>query len=150
MAADTSQQGVAAPTGGDYLLEHMVRAADEEDLKLGVTLYVGGTIITGLLVSGDAYLEGCAERFAEAEGKEQAKQSLVDFMQRTKRGQPDGTAGGDEVTAHTGYIHLAEARAVSADGHVHPGVWWRGRIDRIDAFHFGMLREARFDDPRIL
>lgn len=149
MSTETSrEQAEAGPRGGDYLLEHMVRMVDETGMQIGITLYVGGLVVSGLLVSGDAFLEGCSEYFESARGPAEARQALSQFVRRTHHGQPggggdqdDGVLDHEEVTEHTGYVHLREARVFEARGPVtQEGTWWRGRIDRIDGFHFGVLR----------
>lgn len=138
--ADT-QPSVEGPAGGDYLLEHLVHLVDETGLEIGITLFVGGILVSGLLVDGQKYLDGNARRFLEANGPDEAKRTLIDFMQKTDRGQPPGTDGGDEVTSQTGYVHLRAARVMESGSGSNEGIWWRGRIDRVDAFHFGVLRE---------
>lgn len=151
MSTETSRhQSEADPRGGDFLLEHMVRMADETGIEVGITLYVGGLVVSGLLTSGDAFVHWAGDYFERARGPAESRQALSDFMKRTDHGQPpteggqdDGKLTEEEVTQGTGYIHLRAARVFESDGPVtQEGTWWRGRLDRIDGFHFGLLRSG--------
>jgi hypothetical protein len=52
------------------------------------------------------------------------------------------------ITLYMGGIHLKAARPFDADGpYMGEGMWWRGRIDRVDGFHFGVIRGDSAQHP---
>ena len=51
---------------GDGLLRLFAKMAQEDGLSLGLTLHVGGAIITGELIGRDKWLEKLAELMATA------------------------------------------------------------------------------------
>ena len=136
-----------APAGaddGDVVLAELARLADSSDLQVGLTVYIGGTVVSGMLVSGREYFEGSALRLQSAEGPPEAQATLEHFfraqMEQAYPSSGSASTNGEEV-APVGYLHLRGARPFDANGpYLSEGVWWRGRIDKIDGFNFGVIR----------
>ena len=134
----------AGATEGDVVLSELVRLADEQGLEVGITVYIGGTVVSGMLVSGQEYLEASALRLQSAEGPPETKAALDRFF-RAQRDQQYASSGAASTEGEdpppVGYLHLRGARPFDAKGpYLEEGVWWRGRIDRIDGFNFGVIR----------
>ena len=154
MAKGTDREHI--PSGaeeGDNVLEELVRLADAYDLQVGITVYIGGTLISGLLVSGRHFFEGSALRLTQAKGPQQTKARLAKFFKKQmKQTYPSSGEAAPEKTdgkAPVGYIHLKNARPFDAEGpYLREGVWWRGRIDRIDGFNFGVVDDSGPKHPR--
>ena len=134
----------AGASEGDVLLSELVRLADDQGLEVGITVYIGGTVISGMLVSGQEFLEASALRLQSVEGPPETKATLEHFF-RSQRDQQYASSGaasteGEDVPS-VGYLHLRGARPFDAKGpYLEEGVWWRGRIDQIDGFNFGVIR----------
>src|SRR5690242_11263003 len=62
LAAPVQERPTEAPM--DWFLAELVRRANEGGLSIGVTLCVGGTLVSGSLIGGRAYFESIAERAA--------------------------------------------------------------------------------------
>jgi hypothetical protein len=154
MTTDTYRHHVpAGAEEGDTVLETLVRLADRHDLKVGITLYMGGTMLSGVLVSGRDWFDGTAMRLSQARGSGEAAKVLADFFrqQRDQEFPASGEADPDDTDgeAPVGYIHLAGARPFDAGGsYLREGMWWRGRIDRVDGFHFGVVDDSGPRHPR--
>ena len=148
MAHDTETiERTGQPAGsseGDVVLTELVRLADEQGLEVGITVYIGGTVVSGMLVSGQEFLEASALRLRSVEGPPETKATLEHFF-RSQRDQQYASSGaasteGEDVPP-VGYLHLRGARPFDANGpYLQEGVWWRGRIDQIDGFNFGVIR----------
>ena len=125
----------------DWFLQNLVNLVNARDIKLGITLNVGGFLVSGLLVSGQKYFGGFGEdlgsNFNDPEtraGIEQAYAQLGDIYSASR--------SASQTTAPPNYLHLMQARFFNTGGHPIPGnngVWWRGRISEVSGFFLGML-----------
>jgi hypothetical protein len=127
---------------GDFELGMLVRLANAGAMSLGVTLWVGGSVISGLLVGAATYFDGVAEKTARAGGD---GGEVLAGLYRDKAAAFREQIGTEFETAFSApytltFIHLQHARVFSPGGFFIPrdeGVWWRGRIDRVDGFFIG-------------
>lgn len=127
----------------DTLLVALVTAIDRAGGELGVTLNVGGCVVSGLLSPEADYVRGIATDFRAA-----GAQELADAFDES--GGAEGLEGdrGDPVPREERavYLHLREARVFAPGETPLPtdrGVWWRGRLDRVDGWFFGHLGEKQ-------
>jgi hypothetical protein len=133
---------VAQATAPDWFLQHLVLLANAGGVEAGLTLVCGGTIVSGILVSGADYVRGFREEFTAdlpPESKD-AVGPLFDFLAGPYSGTPDGEDG--PAAERTMYIHLRDARFYAAGQLPIPanrGVWWRGRLASVSGFSLGQL-----------
>jgi hypothetical protein len=127
----------------DWFLAELVRRANEGGLRVGVTLYVGGTIVSGELIGGRDYFEGIAEHAAAATPDAATAERARAFcrspaaMYRAAWGDTDELGPEEDPLA---YIHLAHARFFTGTGQPLPdghGLLWRGRLAAVDGFVLG-------------
>jgi len=129
---------------GDPNLSVLVRIANTGAMTMGVTLLVGGAVVSGLLVGSIEYFESLASRLEEEGGE--GGQALADVY-RTQAGEfreqmPsdfDEAFGAPYVAT---FIHLKNAHVFSPSGAYIPknqGTHWRGRLDSVDAWSIGSI-----------
>ena len=127
----------------DPLLGDLVRLADTLDVEHGITLTVGGSLITGTLFSAYRFFEGQAAAAAGGSvvsaGDQAAarsyKQHMVEFyVARMKLYEPARIQreGSRYAPRH---IHLHNARWVGNDGmFTGESSFWRGRLIAVSGF----------------
>ena len=125
-------------TSPDQFLEALVTVANEGHVsELSITLWVGGQIVSGQLVSAARYLDETAlllEQSAHGHGVEQ----IVDIYRRLALAAQVVSSDHDEVPV---YIHLLDATFGPTRSSVgEPRRHWRGRLSRVDGWILG-----RFD-----
>jgi hypothetical protein len=122
----------------DWFLQNLVNMANSNGLNFGITLNVGGFLVSGQLVGGKEYFEGFGSDFASPFGDSEAAEDIrASFAQHG-----DIYSSGDEAVPPPSYIHIKEAKFFNTNGNPIPGnkgVWWRGRISQIDGFSLGSL-----------
>lgn len=136
----THDEAFNDPTQQDWFLQSLVNMVTSGGLEIGLTLHVGGLLVSGLLVSGRRYFEGFGEDFAsaipDAEVAENIKSSYASLGASIYQTREEGT------TNAPSYIHLQNAKFFSPNGNPLPanhGVWWRGRISEVQGFFLGNL-----------
>jgi hypothetical protein len=138
---EVTDQGFAPPT--DWLLQRFVRLINATSKgEMGVTLLIGGSLISGQLISGRAYIGALAEQFVERLVDPGVGESMGEFVRMAGSvylGSQDGSVP-DPV-----FIHLRDAKVFHPSGHSIPtneGVLWRGRISHIEGFFFGQMSSS--------
>jgi hypothetical protein len=136
----------------DWFLQTLVSIANrfKEEVGFGITLFVGGALVSGILVGGRHYFLGFAEEFAAGAAEDDVKANLEESIGSLTRiyDEPDA-AGADDEMEHLDpprYIHLKDARVYAAGSEPVPGnrgVWWRGRLDAVDGFVLGQLSTVK-------
>lgn len=127
------ETGVQATVPEDRLLTFLVRMVNMSDAEYGVTLNVGGVVVSGYLVGQQRYFaEGFAEDFGELLGKSERKAEVMDAI---------GKPGKFYEEADLDFIHLKDARiflgaTVIPSGN---GIWWRGRVEDVQGYSVGVL-----------
>lgn len=133
---EQTQHAPAEP--GDWFLQFLTRHVNESNLEFGVTLQVGGMLVTGQLVPGAAYFDGFAEQFStiftDPKVAEEYRTALAGAGDLYRKPAAD-----DAPPAQ--YVHLRDARFFNTKGDpiVERGVWWRGRISQVIGFTLGTL-----------
>jgi hypothetical protein len=122
----------------DWFLQILVSLANHGSLEMSITLVLGGSVVSGTLISGKKYFDMFSSSFSAAwpgEDKEEIRQSFAKYG--TIFDQEDE----QEQMPQPQYIHLADARFPSPNGNMptNSGVLWRGRINAISGFSLGEL-----------
>jgi hypothetical protein len=121
----------------DWLLQFLVKFVVTTPVEIGITLSIGGNLVTGQLISHDAYFEQLADDMAAPLGKieksaeESMKNIILSFSPRESA---------DDTTAFH-FIHLKDCKTYSSDQSAicAEGVLWRGKIASVDGFTIGLL-----------
>lgn len=122
----------------DWFLAALVGIANS-GASFGITLQVGGFLVSGTLVGGVEYFEGFASDFASAfSDPELAEEYRTAFAAGAEhyRNVPE------DKRSNVSYVHLKEARFFNTSGKPIPGnrgVWWRGRLSEVSGFVLGSL-----------
>ncbi|MEG4529840.1 hypothetical protein [Microcoleus sp. D2_18a_D3] len=156
----TTQENDNTSANSDILLMSLVQLAEDTEEfsgKLGVTLFVQGTIVTGLLISKESYLEALSDVLNHnisrtVEGKEAFKHFLSRFDTVSKnlsnnqdeeselnnQDKVNQVNNQDEQTEVTNieFIHLEDAKFLVGNSLIpnDKGVYWRGILSRVDGF----------------
>lgn len=123
----------------DWLLQWFVQFVNKTPVEVGITLSIGGGLVSGILISHHQYFEELAADFSKPfeafEGPEAAhvKELVLGFI------APPTPAGEKEPAMQ--FLHLRDARLYSAGGEAIPtkGALWRGKISAVDGFSMGGL-----------
>jgi hypothetical protein len=138
---------VVEPQQGDWLLASFVQglnrmaAGGDDDAQVGVTMWVGGAMVSGFLVGCATYFRGLHETFREATGGSDSYDAMFEKL-TTGVAEHDAEEHDDPI----GFVHMREARTFVAGQQPVPanrGVWWRARIEQVDVFAFGVLGVER-------
>lgn len=130
---------LTSPIDSDWFLRSLVKTVNDNELMLGITLTVGGVLVTGTLVSGRAYFEDFADRLSQSFEDPAAAAQVHDSFHQLG-GIYDRQPNPDDLLPS--YVHLKDVRFFSPAGGSlpdHDGVWWRGRIDQVQGFVLGQL-----------
>lgn len=115
----------------DPFLKTLNATVNSFNYSFGVTLVVGGGVITGTLVSAKSFFDGFADSLSQAWPGGPNEELRGGFAQW---GQPE-TADLNE-----GFIHLKDARYIIGQGvvpSIGSGMLWRGGIDSVSGFSLG-------------
>lgn len=118
--------------GGDDLLALYARLAQEVGLEMGLTLFVRGQAISGMLISRDKWLDLLTNSARTGTGT--GTSDFADAMLEVFRQRDLNLPAGQPITY--GYIHLRNAQILNTlrvDG----GFLWRGRISEISGWALG-------------
>jgi hypothetical protein len=127
----------------DWFLQILVNIVNTSDTEIGVTLQVGGFLVSGRLVGGAKYFDGFAADFANSLRGDQESTEYIRSAFSSYGEQLYSTTG--ETDAGPLYIHVKEARFFNTSGKPIPanrGVWWRGRLSEVSGFILGSLSEG--------
>ncbi|HVT36067.1 MAG TPA: gas vesicle accessory protein GvpU [Nevskiaceae bacterium] len=124
----------------DFYLRELVTIVNKTGLTFPITLWVGGSVVSGYLIGGADYFEelgSSLETFfasAKVDDPMSIANSLVEPYRKHYEDIPD------EDPPPT-YIHLRNARVFAPGQNPMPsvGTIWRGRLSRVDGFSFGNL-----------
>ena len=122
----------------DWLLQWLVTFSGQTSTSIGVTLTVGGSLISGELISHAAYFQSLAEDFSGAFKKfegvdaDQVKSMILAFDQKVS---PEVKIPAPQ------YLHLRNARvfAGSTGAITSSGNLWRGKITSVEGFTLGAI-----------
>ena len=131
---------------GDWFLTTLVNLANSGALEMGVTLLVGGLLVSGTLVGGATYFEGFSRSFYEGFSSSFPDDPEVSESVRSSFAQLGllypSSGDGNTSLPPPEFIHLKQAKFFTPGNKPTPdnqGVWWRGRLSEISGFHLGNL-----------
>ena len=144
-AGDRADQRSQVP---DRALTLLLLAA-ERDVRVGLTVNVGGVVVSGTLIGSLAYFRAFADRFASATGGTEMHESFADAFRglfddtadqtRGDRRQPPDPQAYEQSAA---FLHLEDARYVTAAGLLPQGrfgVLWRCAVSEVTGWSVGEL-----------
>ncbi len=146
MAEETNEVPVkevhAYQEESDWFLAVLVGIANN-GAGIGITLLVGGFLVSGTMVGGAAYFENFASEFSSAFPKDSSEEIRKTFAQGADPYKKAAETG--EGFSDVAYIHLKEARFYHTSGAPIPenrGIWWRARLSEVSGFHLGNFSPA--------
>jgi hypothetical protein len=134
----------------DWLLQDFVLMANEAGSSVGVTLTVGGVLVTGMLIGAKQYFESLGDLLAAAIPDRAAAASMREKyvtlgaeMHKRHLAYMARLEAGKEGEAPT-FLHLRDARVYAGPSVVptRGGVLWRGRISAVDGFIVGIINSS--------
>lgn len=138
----TSLPSASVAPPADVFLQFLVNLVNNGgQLKgIGVTLQMGGMLVSGSIVSGAEYFDRFAETFADSlsdmdtDARQSVRKSLAELGDVFRLPQP--------AEPLPNYIHLVDALFFTADGTPIAGqpTLWRGRSSAVDGFILGRLQ----------
>ena len=127
----------------DWFLQFLVNLANRNQFEIGITLNVGGLLISGTLVGVKRYFEVFGEDFSASF---EAGKSPVDIKLFFKKiGDECACVSNRENSESPSYIHLKDAKFYNPQGNPIPangGICWRGRISEVQGFTPGNLSKS--------
>lgn len=129
----------------DYTLEMIVKLANLSGLEMSVTLFVNGTVVTGILIPNYKYFDQVAEALGHFETGELIGEQLRKFSTQFKEEKKgfhnslDSTKNEIEVNG-IGYIHLEKAKVIDGNSfYPEEGTLLRFKIKSVDGFIIGKM-----------
>jgi hypothetical protein len=129
------------PDEPDYFLQALVDLVNSSKISFGISLTVGGFLVSGNLISGKMYFDGVASEMAGAykdhEGASEAMKTYFSNFGRIYDNYSD-----EKNRTLPVFIHLSEAKFFHNAGAPFPGnrgVFWRGRVSCVSSFVLGKL-----------
>jgi hypothetical protein len=138
-------QAAKAPHESDRLLQALVSVPERTSLELGITLSASGLLITGFIISQEAYFDTLIEGVSKTKANEEMKGLLADFLEQLKDPIIESTA---DKSIFPRFIHLRDVKIYPSEGRGMPTLGhtlWRGDISKIDGFSLGEMVPAQFD-----
>lgn len=119
-------------------LVHIVNSVENGDV--GVTLFVNGCIVTGMLIGARMYLKEYARQWrgamSDPEIAEEVERIIIDQGEESIR-----KLEAQESPPRNAFIHLRNARYIT--GHViapqEGGLLWRGRLSEVSGWSLGAI-----------
>lgn len=126
----------------DWLLQWFGAFVNDTNMKIGVTLTVGGNMITGTLIPHQAYFERLAKDISapfSVSGPE-AQEAMHARVLSFHTEQDD-----DAIQSPVQYIHLDNARVHAGGNQILPdkGTLWRGKISAVEGFIIGEISSVK-------
>ncbi|MCW0211354.1 MAG: gas vesicle protein [Achromobacter sp.] len=143
----TPGQNAGAAPDADAFLQFLVNLVNNGSQieSIGVTLQMGGMLVSGSIVSGAEYFDSFAASFTDSlnalddSTRSAVHASLAELGDVFRVPQP--------ADPLPNYIHLADALFFTADGTPIAGqpTLWRGRTSAVDGFILGRLQAEAED-----
>jgi hypothetical protein len=137
----------------DWFLQSLVQMVNnsKSPMSFGITLSVGGVLVSGELIGGQHYFEGFGNEFTgsfsdpkmAAPVKESFSRLGGNIYGAAAQSEPSGKSATGAV-AGPSYIHLKNARMFPAGGKASQstrGMFWRGKLSAVDGFTLGTLND---------
>jgi len=122
----------------DWLLEELVDITNGTENEIGLTLNIGGILLTGTLISGHKYFEWFANTIGS--GSEETTKYFKSFGEVYLKKK-------DNKSKPPALIHIKDAKFYQPGGNISipavDGSYWRGRITVVDGFILGKLHTGK-------
>lgn len=130
----------------DWFLQSTIETIIANGVEIGVTLTVGGVIVSGILISGKKYFDELSDVLIAASQSEDDGPRILGeaWKQYTVIYEKPEGASGDWRAPPAGFIHLRNARFYAPGAPPIPsnrGVLWRGKLSSVDGFSIGNFSE---------
>ena len=137
----------------DGALEAWVGVANRYGVGIGVTLQIGGLLVSGSTTSGGDFLrylgESLAEAAAKTDSRDEIGETFKNIYEKMARelyplaSEESGSSEERQSTSNIAFIHLKDA-TVWIDSQSPPikVEYWRGRLDSVDAWFLGTMSKA--------
>ena len=121
--------------GIDDTLQQLVHLANDGGVEMGITLTVGGALISGTLISSQTYFQRVYDSIIEV--SKPGENPGVDAVAEVLKSRTPRT--GWPIAAQ--YIHMRDARIYNGRSEPLPtnGTNWRGKIASVDGFSLGSM-----------
>lgn len=131
------------PGDEDWLLDNVIGLANM-GIEIGITLTVGGGLVSGLLVGGGEWIKLFADQFQQGVGRGNLP-DLADTLANSFRQYSEIYEGKKSLSPQATFIHLKNAHHFIAGTPIPsgPGVLWRGRLSEVAGFSLGNLEVSR-------
>lgn len=132
----------------DVLLRTYVVICNRHRLQFGVTLHVGGLVVSGMLTPASEWMGNLAGYIdANSVGDDPSvltspmREMGISIELQTMGGEPTDEEI-DQEHRSTRYIHLRDATVFQGSREIGRGIFWRGRLASIDGWFIGHARPA--------
>lgn len=128
----------------DIFLQKLVSLVNTTKVEMGISLNVGGLVISGTLFTGEEYFKIFASDFSK--GFEQFEEKEVSIIRKSLETWGDVYKNSEKINVDDViYIHLKNAKFFVPGQKPIPsnaGVCWRGKISAVDGFTLGKLSSS--------
>lgn len=110
-------------------------------VSIGITLHLGGSVVSGQLVANTTYFHGVSAEMRSAGGEGQAIANSIADSFESLAGEAEKRRNDEDPARQPAFIHLKDARFLGGNDLVpnNRGVWWRGRLTEVGGFSIGQL-----------
>ncbi|RKE49988.1 gas vesicle accessory protein GvpU [Sphingomonas sp. PP-CC-1A-547] len=135
------------PDTTDWFLRSIIETYTNDGVEIGLTLTVGGSVVSGLLISGKTYFKELKRFLTESSG--QAGDLFATMADDFGELGPyiydkPSDAADDWKPKPTGFVHLKDARFHAPGQRPMPtktSFLWRGKLEAIDGFFIGCFTD---------
>lgn len=126
----------------DAVVVMFLSLVEEDGMEINITFYVKGAIISGTLISANAYYEGVIQSFKEKKDETFSRIMTKKFSDLKaeylkQKQESDNSDSKDESKNAATFIHLKNAKILGRNNEITASSkWWRGRIATLDAISF--------------
>lgn len=128
----------------DWFLQSLLNMVNGTDMEIGVTLTVGGFLVSGTMMSGHKYFELFGRDFASgclAGADAEVINSVASSFARHGTMYTEARAN-ETPLPEPGFVHLRDAKLWGLKGETLPtdtGMLWRGRLSEVSGFVLGTI-----------
>lgn len=125
------------PYVSDWALVELVRMVNVNKVSIGVTLTIGGALISGVLISGKEFFDKMEQKFSSTNPEDG---SLAKYLADYHKQISDEVYADSQLPPNTIFIHLDKAKQYFGQTAVPTvGTLWRGRLCDVSGFSIGEL-----------
>jgi len=125
----------------DWLLQEFIWMVNTYDMAIGITLNVGGLLVSGELIGGKSYFGEIGKDFTTSlGGSDKIRKSFENWGRKIYSGGTNKKSRRDFEKPY--FVHLKNAKFYYPGEQPVPknrGLWWRSRLEAIDGFSLGSL-----------